>query len=169
MKKYYLLPLLLLMIACGSKQNTRTSRTTKTTTRTTSSATNSNAKAEQIISYAKSFEGVKYRYGGTSRSGMECSGLIFTAFKQAGFQLPRVSRDMATRGKAISLSQINPGDLLFFQTNKSRNVINHVGLIVSNSGGEISFIHATTSRGVIVSKLTENYWRSAFVGARRVL
>ena len=166
MQKLYFIPVVLLLIACGSKGPKTVSTTTTTTT---TSSTSSNAKAEQIIDYALSFEGVKYRYGGTSRSGMDCSGLIFTSFDQAGLQLPRVSRDMAARGVAISLAEIVPGDLLFFKTDKSSNRINHVGLIVSRKGNSIRFIHATTSRGVIVSDLTENYWRKAFVGARRVL
>lgn len=165
MKKLYFIPVLFLMIACGSKGP----KTVTTTTSTTSSSTNSNAKAQQIVTYAMSFEGVKYRYGGTSRSGMDCSGLIFTSFNQADVQIPRVSRDMAARGEVISLAEITPGDLLFFKTDKSSNRINHVGLIVSAQGADVKFIHSTTSRGVIVSELTENYWRKAFVGARRVL
>ena len=165
MRKLYFISVVLMRIACGSKGP----KTVSTTTKTTTSSTSSNAKATQIVEYALSFEGVKYRYGGTSRSGMDCSGLIFTSFDQAGLQLPRVSRDMAAKGKSISLAEITAGDLLFFKTDKSSNSINHVGLIVSKHGNNVRFIHATTSRGVIVSDLTENYWRKAFVGARRVL
>ena len=165
MRKLYFLPLVVLLFACGPKSTTTKTRTTTTT----SSSTSNPAKAQQIIDFAMTYEGVKYRYGGTSRSGMDCSGLVFKSFDQAGMQLPRVSRDMATQGKAVSLAEIVPGDLLFFKTDKSSRQINHVGLIISKNGNEVLFIHATTSRGVIVSNLTENYWRKAFVGARRVL
>lgn len=166
MQKLYFIPLILLLVACGSKST----KTTRTTTKQTTKTRVATGKADQIVNYALSFEGVAYRYGGTSRSGMDCSGLIYTSFDQAGLQLPRISRDMASKGSAISLAEIVPGDLLFFKTSKKNGGrINHVGLIVSSSGGDVQFIHATTSRGVIVSNLTENYWRKAFVGARRVL
>ena len=165
MKKLYFLPLFVLRSACGPKPNSGNSTASRTYTKT-SKTTN---KAKQIVDYALSFQGVRYRYGGTTRSGMDCSGLIFKSFDQAGLQLPRISRDMAKRGVSISLAEISPGDLLFFKTDKSSRQINHVGLIVSSSGGDVEFIHATTSKGVIISRLTENYWRTAFVGARRVL
>lgn len=99
---------------------------------------------------------------------MDCSGLIYTSFQKEGIQLPRVSRDMAKQGYKIHTNQVNVGDLLFFQTNKSRKVINHVGLVVEIVPGNVSFIHSTTSRGVIVSSLNEKYWNSAYVMARRV-
>ncbi len=100
---------------------------------------------------------------------MDCSGLIYTSFKKEKIALPRVSRDMAKEGKKISKEKISKGDLVFFKTNKNRNVINHVGLVVESKRGNILFIHSTSSRGVIISSLDEKYWRNAFVGGRRVL
>jgi cell wall-associated NlpC family hydrolase len=76
---------------------------------------------------------------------------------------------MAKRGKRISLSQTTEGDLVFFQTNKNRKTINHVGLVVETKGKEVFFIHSTTSKGVIISSLDERYWKSAFVEVRRVI
>ena len=125
---------------------------------------------ENLIDYAKSFEGVKYRWGGTTKSGMDCSGLVFESFKAYNIYLPRISRDMAKHGEKISLDEVNKGDLLFFKTgNNRRNSINHVGLVINSKNGSIEFIHATTKRGVIVSFLSENYWNSSFFEARRVL
>jgi cell wall-associated NlpC family hydrolase len=76
---------------------------------------------------------------------------------------------MANEGKRIDLTEVTKGDLLFFTTTKRRKRINHVGLVVAIEGEEIKFIHATTSRGVIVSSLQEGYWNYAFVKATRIL
>jgi cell wall-associated NlpC family hydrolase len=169
MKKLLLLALLLVFItSCGSsrtvsKTKTRTFKTEKV------SKTSNNAKAENIIDYAKTFEGTRYKFGGTTNKGMDCSGLVFTAFKKENIALPRISRDMAKRGKRISLPQITEGDLVFFRTNKNKKSINHVGLVVEFTGGEVFFIHSTTSRGVIISSLQEGYWKSTFVEVRRII
>ena len=122
-----------------------------------------------IISEAKRYEGTRYKFGGTTKSGMDCSGLVYVAFKENNVALPRVSRDMAKRGTKVSLRTAKEGDLVFFQTNKNRNVINHVGLVTSVKGGEIKFIHSSSSRGVMISSLEENYWKSAFKEVRRII
>jgi cell wall-associated NlpC family hydrolase len=123
---------------------------------------------KDIISFAKSFEGTRYKFGGTTDAGMDCSGLVFTAFQKENITLPRISRDMAKKGILISLKDIQEGDLVFFKTS-SRNVINHVGLVVESKRGEIKFIHSTTRAGVIISSLDEDYWKKAFVEVRRVI
>ncbi|MDO5970814.1 C40 family peptidase [Flavivirga aquimarina] len=128
------------------------------------------SKSDQIINYAKQFKGVRYKWGGTTKSGMDCSGLVFESFRAHDITLPRISRDMAKKGDKISLKKAQEGDLLFFRTSKNRrHRINHVGLIIKSKAGDITFIHATTSKGVIVSKLSESYWKSAFVEARKIL
>jgi len=123
----------------------------------------------KIIDYAKQFEGVKYRFGGTTRKGMDCSGLVYESFSAYNIQLPRISRDMAKQGKKISIGTVIPGDLIFFKTKNKRNAINHVGLVIASSTGNIKFIHATTSKGVIISSLSEHYWNNSFTEARRIL
>lgn len=122
-----------------------------------------------IVNYAISFEGTKYKYGGTTKRGMDCSGLLFVSFQENDIQLPRTSRAMSLQGERLYLKDVTVGDLLFFETNKNRKVINHVGLVVDISQGDILFIHSTTSRGVVISKLSENYWNNSFVMARRVI
>lgn len=129
----------------------------------------SSSKTDRIIKQAQSFAGTRYKFGGTTRKGMDCSGLIYTAFQNENIVLPRVSREMAKRGKPIKKGNAEKGDLLFFKTNKSSNRINHVGLVTRVDRGEIYFIHATTSKGVLTSNLKENYWNKAFVMTRRVL
>jgi len=128
-----------------------------------------NSKASKIVSYANTFEGVRYEFGGTTKRGMDCSGLIYTAFKNENVLLPRVSRDMAKRGKQLKINDVRKGDLLFFRTNKRQARINHVGLVINTSNNKIEFIHSTTSKGVISSLLSESYWNKAFIEARRVL
>jgi cell wall-associated NlpC family hydrolase len=121
------------------------------------------------IDYARTFEGTGYKFGGTTKAGMDCSGLIYAVFKNEDVIMPRISRDMATKGVSVrSLNDVIEGDLVFFKTNK-RNAINHVGLVVEKKNGEIFFIHSTTSRGVIISSLEENYWKNAFVEVRRII
>ena len=127
------------------------------------------SKTDKIIANAKSFKGTKYKFGGITKKGMDCSGLIYTAFKKENIQLPRVSRFIAEEGSKIPLHKAKKGDLLFFRTNGNSRKINHVGLITSIKNKQIHFIHATTSRGVIISLLSEKYWKNAFVKAVTVL
>jgi len=129
-----------------------------------------NSKAYNIVEYAKQFQGVRYRFGGATKAGMDCSGLVFESFRAHDIILPRISRDMAKNGEKISLNNVEIGDLVFFKTSNRRNDISHVGLVVSSDyNGNVEFIHSTTSAGVIVSSITETYWDKAFVEARRIL
>ncbi|XCF07075.1 C40 family peptidase [Tamlana crocina] len=134
---------------------------------TTPEITYSNA--DHIIDYAKQFEGVRYKWGGTTEAGMDCSGLVYESFKTYDIILPRASKDMAKRGEKVALKDVLHGDLLFFKTGNRRNSINHVGLIVAIRNNDIEFIHSTSSKGVIISRLNESYWLNAFHEARRVL
>jgi len=127
------------------------------------------SRADDIINTALTFSGVRYKYGGSSKKGMDCSGLLYVSFQKHEVPLPRVSYDMAKQGKNIKVKQVTKGDLLFFKTEKTAKRINHVGLVVAVDGDDIKFIHATSSRGVIVSSLKEGYWNYAFVKATRIL
>lgn len=158
MKKVILLLLFSLILAACSSSKKVVSKSVKRTT-----------KADRIVSNALKYKGVKYKFGGATRKGMDCSGVIYTAFGKENLQLPRTSKNMAKRGRKISLSKAQKGDLLFFKTSKSKKEINHVGLIISSQKGQIRFIHSTSSKGVIVSSLSQKYWKKAFVKARKVL
>lgn len=129
------------------------------------SSTISNA----VVNTALSFSGVRYRYGGTTKKGMDCSGLLYVSFKEHNINIPRVSNEIANEGKRIRVNQVEKGDLLFFKTRKRGKKINHVGLVVAVANDDIKFIHASTSRGVIVSSLREGFWNYAFVKATRIL
>ncbi len=152
----------LMLISCGSSRNV----TSRSHSR---NVTNSkNTKTSSIIKTALSYEGTRYKYGGTTKKGMDCSGLVYTSFKKEEVDLPRSSREMSKKGKSIPLKKAMVGDLLFFKTNKNKNVVNHVGLVVEVKN-QIQFIHASVSRGVIVSSLDEQYWRRCHVGTRRIV
>ncbi|WP_299396449.1 C40 family peptidase [uncultured Gelidibacter sp.] len=171
MKKIALILLLLVAFSsCKSSKRvvTTKSKTTKIDRRSTPSAP-ANPLAENIIDYAMKFEGVKYKYGGTTKKGMDCSGLIVTSFNSENIALPRTTTDMAVAGDWIDLKEVVKGDLLFFATQRNSRKVSHVGIVTEARDGNVEFIHASTSNGVIVSNLAEKYWYFAFVQARRVL
>lgn len=126
--------------------------------------------AQQIVNNAMQFEGVRYRGGGTTREGMDCSGMVYATFKIFDITLPRSSRDMAKAGQEVKLNEVKKGDLLFFDNNRSSRGINHVGLVTEiTPEGEVKFIHSATHGGVIVSSMSEAYYERTFVQANRVV
>lgn len=156
-KVVFLLMFSFLFFTCGSSNKTALN------------SSKSKTKTDRIVATALQFEGVKYKFGGTTRKGMDCSGLVYIAFVNENIQLPRTSRNMAKKGKKISLKKVSKGDLLFFKISRRSNQINHVGLVTSIKNGVIYFIHSTSSRGVIVSSMNENYWKKNFVKATTIL
>lgn len=116
-----------------------------------------------LVAAALEFRGIPYRNGGSDPSGFDCSGFVQYVFARFGTSLPREVRDQYRIGDEIDLDDVQPGDLLFFET-VSRGA-SHVGLAVG--GGE--FVHAPSSRGVVrVERYDSSYWSRRFVGARRV-
>ena len=124
--------------------------------------------ATQIINNAKEFLGVRYRSGGTTTDGMDCSGMVTAVFNLFDIPIPRSSRDMATVGEKVDISEVKKGDLIFFKTN-GRRVISHVGLVIETIGDEIKFIHSSTSQGVIISSTKESYYKKTFAQVNRIL
>ena len=114
------------------------------------------------------FIGVKYRFGGTSMMGMDCSGMITTVFNIFDLKLPRSSVDMSKIGEKLDIKDIQKGDLIFFKTS-SMNIINHVGIVIDVVNDEIKFIHASSSNGVRISSTKEPYYKRAFAQVNRVL
>lgn len=129
------------------------------------SATN-NEQARVTIQEARSFIGTPYRWGGTSRAGMDCSGLLVTAFRRSGVELPRTSAEQSKTGQLVSLHEVTPGDLVFFALRGRR--VSHVGMVTEVRGKkDVRFIHSSSSLGVIESNLFSDYYRRSFVKARR--
>ncbi|WP_128330312.1 C40 family peptidase [Apibacter sp. HY039] len=121
-----------------------------------------------VLNEAGKYKGTPYKYGGSTSSGIDCSGLVCVAFQKIDVKLPRRSVDMSNQGDTVPISRVKEGDLLFFSTGGSG--INHVGIVYDiKQTGEVSFIHASTSKGVMVSSLEESYWKGKFIKAKRVL
>ena len=123
----------------------------------------------QVVNNAMEFNGVRYRGGGTTKEGMDCSGMVFATFKIFDITLPRSSHEQAKIGTVIDLKETRKGDLLFFKNNRRKSNINHVGLVISNEDGDVKFIHSTLSGGVLVSSMKEAYYDRTYVQANRVL
>ena len=130
----------------------------------------SNQKVNKVISTARSYIGTPYKFGGTSRSGMDCSGLMILSFKEVGLSLPRTSQEQSSIGKAINFSDIKPGDLVFFVNKKGDSQITHVGLVSAVNGSrDVKFIHSSTKLGVVESDLYVSYYENILIKATRVL
>lgn len=119
-----------------------------------------------MVKEAKKWIGTKYRYGGHSRSGTDCSGMVMEVYKKVcGVKLPRSSREQRDFCKSIKRGDLRCGDLVFFSTGKSKSSVSHVGMYIGD--GEI--IHASSSRGVMVSSLDERYFQRTYHSSGRVL
>lgn len=124
------------------------------------SAASSNALLKRALAY----QGVRYRWGGMSRSGVDCSGFTSVVFLSQGIKLPRTALQQSRIGAAVSQSDLQAGDLVFFRTNRGVR-INHVGIYVGNR----KFIHAATGGGhVMISDLDDKYYKRCYATARRV-
>jgi cell wall-associated NlpC family hydrolase len=127
-------------------------------------------RAEKVISTARTFIGTPYRYGGTTRSGMDCSGLLLNSFRAVDMSLPRSSEAQSKIGTEIKMSELKPGDLVFFATGNKKKVISHVGLITDvKSKDNIKFIHASSHLGVVETNLFAEYYQKRFRTARRII
>ena len=126
-------------------------------------------KIDAILTEAESYLGTPYRYGGMTRSGIDCSAFVLSVFGAvAGVNLPRVAASQAQEGEKIDKENLQKGDLVFFSHGRGR--ISHVGIVESvTAEGDIKFIHAATSRGVMVSSLADSYWGPKFRFAKRVM
>ena len=124
---------------------------------------------DNILSEAESYLGTPYRYGGTSRSGIDCSAFVLSVFgAAAGMELPRVAAEQSQEGDSVERTELQKGDLVFFSHGGRR--ISHVGIVEEvTAEGQIKFIHAATSKGVMVSSLDDNYWGPKFRFAKRVI
>ncbi|MFK7900586.1 MAG: C40 family peptidase [Cyclobacteriaceae bacterium] len=138
---------------------------------TTSSSVSTNrnsSKAKVIINEAKKYTGTKYKYGGLSKSGIDCSGLVCQSYAATNMKLPRTSTLQSNIGKRVYIGELQPADLIFFSTKKGDKKMSHVGIISYVSKKEIRFYHASSSRGVMESVLS-TYWRDRYVKATRPL
>lgn len=123
-----------------------------------------------VIQTARSFTGTPYKYGGTTRSGMDCSALTTHAFRAINISLPRQAEEQSAVGEKIKQKDVKPGDLVFFATGKKKREITHVGIVTERkSASDIKFIHASTSLGVVETNLFSDYYNKRFRLARRII
>jgi len=126
-------------------------------------------RADVAVATAKSYIGTPYKYGGTTRAGIDCSALVYHSYKAAKINLPRTSEEQSKEGERISKSNLKVGDIVFFATGDKKREINHAGIVSSAKGGEVKFIHASTSLGVTESSLNSEYYKKRYRKAKRVL
>ncbi|MEH0834989.1 bifunctional murein DD-endopeptidase/murein LD-carboxypeptidase [Pectobacterium cacticida] len=117
----------------------------------------------KLLSQYASWKGVRYRLGGDSRRGIDCSAFVQRTFReQFGIDLPRSTYEQQETGQKIQRSKLRVGDLVLFRTGSTGR---HVGIYLGND----QFVHASTSNGVMISKITETYWSKRYQEGRRVL
>ena len=122
---------------------------------------------KKLYSECASWLGTPYKYGGTSKSGTDCSGMTYSIYKTVyGKTLTRQSGDMLTNNcSKINKSQLREGDLVFFRTDgKKSSTPNHVGIYLKSN----KFIHSSSSKGVVVSDLTQDYYVKNWISGGRV-
>jgi len=122
----------------------------------------------KLIAYARQFMGIRYKWGGTTTKGFDCSGFTQYVMRHFGASIPRVSRDQAQSGSAVKRENLRVGDLVFFARSASNRTINHVGIYI----GSGNFIHSSSGgggKGVTVSNLNSGSYSRRYAGARRYL
>ncbi|WP_246000379.1 C40 family peptidase [Pontibacter diazotrophicus] len=137
-------------------------RTSRTRTR------NLDKDVATVIQAARSYTGTPYKWGGTTRIGMDCSGLLCTSFQTIDVALPRTSNEQSRYGKKVKPKNIKEGDLVFFGANRFSRDITHVGMVTEViSKKEVRFIHASSSVGVIETNLYADHFQKIFIKAVR--
>jgi len=117
--------------------------------------------AQKLYKQYNSWRGVKYREGGLSKKGVDCSGFVYLTYQQQfNRKLPRTTELLSSTGKSVNRESLRAGDLVFFKTGWK---LRHVGIYLGNT----EFVHASSSRGVRISSLNSPYWHDAYWMARR--
>jgi cell wall-associated NlpC family hydrolase len=162
-RKWCLTPFLLLMAACTSAPEPRSSPPAQTREWDGGGgATSLRNRGEALADFALRLRGTPYRYGGATLDGFDCSGLVFYAHRQLGLVVPRTSRDQAEESEDIKPRKLQRGDLVFFRIGSRQ--VNHVGIYI----GDHRFVHAPgAGKPVTVNSLDDEFYAERFSSAGR--
>jgi len=125
----------------------------------------------EVVDFARSLTCIPYKYGSVSpEEGFDCSGFVTYVFNHFGIQVPRPSVDYTYVNRAVDIKQAKPGDLIFFTgTDSTIRVVGHMGIVVSNKGNNLTFIHATSGKGYGVTETPLNlYYQQRYMKTIRV-
>lgn len=123
----------------------------------------------QLVKEGEKLIGTKYRYGGTTPKGFDCSGFTGYVYDKVEMNISRSSSAQAKLGKEVPIKKALPGDLIFF-TGTGRNKISHVAMVVSNDKEGLFVIHSTTSKGVRKDNIsTSTYWKPKMLFVRQII
>lgn len=124
---------------------------------------------DSLITFAKTFIGLPYKYGGVGPDGFDCSGYIGYVYKQFGYELPRMSKDMAKVGEPIEYQETEKGDLLFFMNKNAGTGIGHVSMVIYNNNNDSLLMIHSVHRGIIIDNFMESaYYKSRYITARHL-
>lgn len=155
--------LVMFLTACGSAPSRDTPNIAATPSQPESGkpASAGNSIKSALYAQYQEWRGTPYRYGGLSKRGIDCSGFVYTTFRNRfDQQLPRTTADQARVGYAVPRHAMAPGDLVFFRTSAKGR---HVGIYIEDG----QFLHASTSEGVVLSNLEDQYWSAHYWKAQR--
>ncbi len=125
---------------------------------------------DSLIRYAKHHLGIRYRSGGRSATGFDCSGFTSHVFSQFGFQIPRSSAAQATVGEPVRMGEMQKGDLIFFKgRNRRSRYVGHVGIVISEKGEKTRFIHASCSQGISIATTDSLYYKTRLLKVKRLI
>lgn len=128
-----------------------------TTSNTTGGDQKDKSFRQKLVVYAKSLVGVKYVWAGSDPNGFDCSGFVGYVHKKYGIVIPRTASAQLSDSKKVKLKDAYQGDLLFFSSGSN---ISHVGLVINDKGGDLIMVHASTSKGVIITEIEKStYWK----------
>ncbi len=121
---------------------------------------------DMIINTAKSYIGIKHKFGGKDKNGLDCSGLVYLTFKEFGIELPCSSQEQSRYGNIIAdKKSLKRGDFVFFIRNyETKDLITHIGIYLGND----EMIHTSSKRGVIISNINDSYWIDKFIFGTRI-
>jgi len=162
-KRYLLMLMAVIFLAgCSSPQKYSSSHSKAKPLGNAVNFTNHNEVKQRLLSQYKRWKGTPYRYGGTTLSGVDCSAFVQNTFRaKLGLKIPRTTRTQIKVGYKVNKSRLKIGDVVFFKTGRTSM---HNGIYL----GKSKFMHASSSKGVIISSLNNKYWKKTYLTSRRI-